>query len=102
MHLADLYYRGELPKGECAPDECIELTLWEKFGWGPEQTERLTTAKLRRIFGVMEQRRVSHDKIENLGRPTQAKAEAIARAMARQASSGGLKVGKIIDDQNMA
>lgn len=87
-----------MPRGYSPPDECIEITLWEKFGWGPEQTDRLPTAKLRKIFAILEQRRVSHDKMENLGKPTAAKADALARRMAMEASKGGLKTGRMVDE----
>lgn len=94
-HLADLYYRGELPAGSSPPDECIEVTLWEKFGWGPDQTEKLTLTKLRKIFAVLEQRRITNDKIENFGKPTQQRAEQIARTYAQQQAQSGLKVGQV-------
>jgi len=51
------------------PDECIELMLWDRFGWGPEQTSRFTLAQLRVFFAVIEQQRVSRDAVENLGKP---------------------------------
>jgi hypothetical protein len=51
------------------PDECIELMLWDRFGWGPEQTSRFTLDQLRVMFAVIEQQRVSRDAVENLGKP---------------------------------
>jgi len=51
------------------PVECIEISLWERFKWGPEQTDRLSSRKLRAIFAILEQERVSKDAIDNLGKP---------------------------------
>lgn len=51
------------------PVECIEMALWDRFKWGPEQTDRLTSRKLRIIFSILEQEKVSKDAIENLGKP---------------------------------
>ena len=51
------------------PDECIELMLWDRFGWGPEQTSRFILDQLRMLFAVIEQQRVSRDAVENLGKP---------------------------------
>ena len=89
-----------MPNGTSPPDECIEIALWEKFGWGPDQTEKLTLTKLRKIFAILEQRRITNDKIENFGKPTQARAEAIASAYAQQQSGSGLKVGQMPDQNN--
>ena len=43
--------------------------LWDRFGWGPEQTSKLTLSKLREMFAVLEQQRVDRDYRENLGGP---------------------------------
>jgi len=51
------------------PDECIELMLWDRFGWGPEQTSRFALDQLRVLFAIIEQQRVSRDAVENLGKP---------------------------------
>ena len=51
------------------PDLCLELMLWDRFGWGPEQTERFSLADLRILFSIIEQQRVSRDAVENLGKP---------------------------------
>jgi hypothetical protein len=67
--LVHRYYAGKLPTGILPPNICIEIRLWEQFGWGPEQTERLTQAKIREIFIALEQRRVTMDAITNLGPP---------------------------------
>jgi hypothetical protein len=64
-----LYYKGRLPKGQLPPDICIEIALWDRFGWGPKETEALTLPKLRELFAILEQQRVSRDAIENLGPP---------------------------------
>jgi hypothetical protein len=47
----------------------VELALWDRFGWGPDQTSKLSLSQLRLLFAVMEQQRVSKDAIENLGSP---------------------------------
>lgn len=51
------------------PVECIEIALWERFKWGPEQTNHLTSRKLRIIFAILEQERVTKDATEVLGKP---------------------------------
>jgi len=56
-------------QGEVPPDECIELALWERFGWGPDVTDKLDTWRLRRLFAILEQREVSRDAMYNLGKP---------------------------------
>jgi hypothetical protein len=70
-----LYYRNKLPPGQLPPDECVEIALWDRFGWGPEQTEKLTEGRLRIIFAILEQQRVSKDRMENLGNPDVRRAE---------------------------
>ena len=52
------------------PDICIELILWERFKWGPKDTENMTLKKMKELFAVLEQQRVSRDAVENLGPPT--------------------------------
>ena len=59
------------------PDLCIEVALWDRFGWGPEQTRSMTFKELRQLFIVLEQQRVSRDAVENLGKPTVERAEMI-------------------------
>lgn len=66
---ASQYYRGRLKEGDIPPDECIELSLWDRFGWGPEQTDRLTLPRLRMLFAILEQQKVTEDAIHNLGEP---------------------------------
>ena len=51
-------------------DLCVEMILWDRFHWGPEQTERMSLRKMRELFAVLEQQRVSRDAIQNLGPPT--------------------------------
>lgn len=58
-----------MAEGDMPPDECIELMLWDRFGWGPEQTQRFSLTQLRVLFAVIEQQRVSRDAVENLGKP---------------------------------
>jgi len=58
-----------LKEGDMPPDECIELMLWDRFGWGPEQTQKFTLDQLRLMFAIIEQQRVSRDAVENLGKP---------------------------------
>lgn len=45
------------------------MRLWKEFGWGPDETEKLSAAKVREIFIAIEQRRVTSDAIHNLGGP---------------------------------
>lgn len=51
------------------PAICIEVALWERFGWGPEVTDKFTDARLREMMIVLEQQRVSRDAVSNLGPP---------------------------------
>jgi hypothetical protein len=69
MWKAHRYYRGELGEGDMPPDVCIEIALWDRFGWGPEQTDSISLNKLRMMFIVMEQERVSRHAAEKLGNP---------------------------------
>jgi len=57
--------------GEIPPDECIEIALWDRFGWGPSETDSLSPLRLRKIFVILEQQRVSKDAVENLGPPNE-------------------------------
>jgi hypothetical protein len=68
-----------LRKGELPPDICLEIALWDRFGWGPAETEGLSFKKLKECFLVLEQQRVSQDAVENLGKPTPEKEEALIR-----------------------
>lgn len=54
--------------------------LWDRFGWGPEQTSKLTLAKLREMFAVLEQQRVDRDYRENLGGPDPERMHAMMEA----------------------
>jgi hypothetical protein len=69
------------------------LFLWERFGWGKEQTDKLTTADLRKIFVVLEQRRVSQDAMENLGTPDPSR----IRSKIQQANKG-LKTATTVNE----
>ena len=53
------------------PVECVEIALWDRFKWGPEQTKQLTSRRLRIIFALLEQEKVTKDAVENLGSPDQ-------------------------------
>jgi hypothetical protein len=46
------------------PDICIEIALWDRFGWGPEDTEFFTLRQMRELFSVLEQQRVSKDAVD--------------------------------------
>lgn len=50
------------------PDECIEIALWDRFKWGPDQTDRFTSKRLKILFAILEQERVSKNAME-LGAP---------------------------------
>jgi hypothetical protein len=78
-YLAHKYYKGTLARGELPPDICLEIALWDRFGWGPEATERLPFKKLKEIFLVLEQQRLTEDAVQNLGKPTAEKEEALIR-----------------------
>lgn len=69
MWAAAKYYAHKLGEGELPPNECIEIALWDRFGWGPTETNQLTSKQLRNIFIVMEQERWTKDAVENLGKP---------------------------------
>jgi hypothetical protein len=70
-----------LPDGASPPDICIEIALWDRFpGWGPEQTDKFTLTKLRILFAVLEQQKVTRDATENLGRPSQNRYEVLMAA----------------------
>jgi hypothetical protein len=69
------------------PDECIEIALWDRFGWGPTDTDKLTLAKLRVIFAIIEQQRATQDASENLGRPDDNRIRAKVEAMNREKKS---------------
>ncbi len=55
-----------MSSGDVPPDECIEILLWEKFHWSPAETDKLSSTKLRRLFLILEQQRVSSDSVQNL------------------------------------
>jgi len=57
------------------PDICIEMSLWDRFKWGPEQTERISYWKMKEIFTVLEQQRVTRDYIDNMGPPSEERYE---------------------------
>ena len=59
--------------------------LWDRFGWGPKDTEEFTLKEIRYLFTVLEQQRVSRDAIENLGRPTPEKHERFMAQLAEEA-----------------
>ncbi len=62
-----------MAKNELPPDLCVEIALWDRFGWGPLETETISLQKMREIFIVLEQQRVSRDAVENLGKPSEDK-----------------------------
>lgn len=39
--------------------------MWDRFGWGPEQTDKFTLAGMKMLFAILEQQRVSRDAVEN-------------------------------------
>jgi hypothetical protein len=49
--------------------------LWDRFGWGPRDTEMMTLPKMRELFAVLEQQRVSRDAVEKLGAPNAGRIE---------------------------
>ena len=83
--LSHKYYTGKLGKNELPPDICIEIALWDRFGWGPKETEEIDMKKIREMFVVLEQQRVSRDAIENLGRPSEEKFNNLMVAKAMKA-----------------
>lgn len=51
--------------------------MWDRFGWGPDDTERLSFWKMKELFVVLEQQRVTRDYIDNVGPPSEEKLKAI-------------------------
>jgi hypothetical protein len=47
--------------------------LWDRFGWGPKDTEDISFVKMRQIFLVLSQQQTSRDAVENLGPPSEEK-----------------------------
>ena len=98
MFTAAKYYEGKLAEGELPPDECIEIALWDRFGWGPLDTECISFNKLRMIFLILEQERVSKNKTEDLGKPnfermqSSMEAKAAAQTQKPMASNNNLAV----------
>lgn len=97
MWKAHKYYRGELAEGDTPPDACIEIALWDRFGWGPEQTNALSMNDMRIMFAVMEQERISRHSIEKLGAPDTERMRAKQQA-ARAAELRGETRGHSEDD----
>ena len=89
-YLAHRYYTGKLTSGELPPDICLEISLWDRFGWGPEQTSAITQVKLREIFAILEQQRASKDAIDNLGSPDEARLRAKNVSKTINATEDGL------------
>ncbi len=89
-YLAHRYYMGKLTSGEMPPDICLEISLWDRFGWGPDQTSSLTQVKLREIFAVLEQQRASRDARDNLGSPNEERLRAKNAAKTINVSGDGL------------
>ena len=85
-----------LPAGELPPDECIEIALWDRFGWGPNDTDTIAAARLRKIFSILEQQRVTRDAIENLGNPNPDRMEEKIRLQA--ALRGSKTAAKQVDE----
>src|SRR3990172_4202408 len=67
--LAHKYYTDNLGKNELPPDICIEIYLWERFGWSEIDTDHISMRKMREIFTALNQQRYSRDAVENLGKP---------------------------------
>src|SRR3990172_2857643 len=67
--LAHKYYTDKLGKNELPPDICIEIYLWERFGWSEIDTDHISMRKMREIFTALNQQRYSRDAVENLGKP---------------------------------
>lgn len=62
------------------PDICVEIALWDRFGWGPEQTRKITITELRILFAILEQQQVSRDYKERMGRGNQKRYDEIRMA----------------------
>lgn len=82
-----------MAKNELPPDLCIEIALWDRFNWGPMDTESISLRKMREIFIILEQQRISKDAIENLGRPTEHKLQRILTERARDTEQKRKKTG---------
>ena len=39
------------------PNFALEIILWDRFGWGPEQTRSMTISQLRGLFLILEAQR---------------------------------------------
>lgn len=80
-----MYYTGRLSPGEYPPTICIEISLWDRFqGWGPDDTDKISFWKMKEIFTVLEQQRVSRDALENLGPPSDEKRMALLQSFEQQ------------------
>ena len=98
MWKANKYYRGELGEGDVPPNVCIEIALWDRFGWGPEQTDKLSMNTLRMMFIAMEQENVSKNATEKLGEPDSERFR-LKQQAARAAEMRGDK-GNTYDDDD--
>lgn len=74
-----------MAKNELPPDLCVEIALWDRFGWGPKDTEDLSLKRMRELFVVLEQQRVSRDAVDNLGPPSEQKFQNIMAQRAHEA-----------------
>jgi ribulose bisphosphate carboxylase small subunit len=78
------------------PDVCIEIALWERFGWGPKDTDDMPLRRMRELFAVLEQQRSSRNAID-MGPPSYERMAAIdAKKKAEEAAK------KIVDKTNNA
>jgi len=78
------------------PDECIEISLWDRFHWSWKDTDGLSQQKLRKIFVVLEQQRATKDAVENLGSPDEdrVKAEMLKKMAEKDAADANNGIGE--------
>lgn len=69
------------------PDICIELALWDRFGWGPDDTDKFTLKQMRELFSVLEQQRISKNAVEELGPPSEHKLKAIIAKQSQETAA---------------
>jgi len=62
---AHKYYTNNTGQNELPPDICIEVALWDRFHWGPKDTESMSLKEMRKLFIILQQQHVSRDKVEN-------------------------------------
>ena len=54
------------PSRALAPPELIELGIYEKFGWTPDELDNVDLARMQRIFIAMQQREISRTEAEKM------------------------------------